>query len=88
MKLRVKPLQRKDAGRGLASIDRDAMADIGIRSPAGFRCPPSTRHPTVGAVHHRPSIQQSSQTEIRAIIELSFERAPMSTHVMGTSRRQ
>ncbi len=32
MRLRVKPMQRKDSGSGLASIDRDAMADLGVDS--------------------------------------------------------
>ncbi|MCL9812055.1 CDC48 family AAA ATPase [Natranaeroarchaeum aerophilus] len=32
MKLRVKPLKQKDAGRGLAAIDRTAMAALGIEN--------------------------------------------------------
>ncbi|WP_290811811.1 AAA family ATPase, partial [Halovivax sp.] len=32
MKLTVKPLKRKDTGRGLASIDREAMANLGVSS--------------------------------------------------------
>ena len=32
MRLRVKPLKRKDAGSGLAGIDREAMADLGVSS--------------------------------------------------------
>ncbi len=32
MDLIVKPLKRKDTGRGLASIDREAMADLGVAS--------------------------------------------------------
>ena len=30
MKLRVKPIKRKDAGRGLAAIDRSAMTDLDV----------------------------------------------------------
>ncbi|GAB3665131.1 CDC48 family AAA ATPase [Halopiger thermotolerans] len=32
MRLRVKPLKRKDAGRGLAAIDRDRMDELGVSS--------------------------------------------------------
>ncbi len=32
MRLRVKPLKRKDAGSGLASIDRATMAELGVES--------------------------------------------------------
>ncbi len=32
MQLRVKPLKRKDAGSGLASIDREAMDELGVSS--------------------------------------------------------
>ncbi|TYL35914.1 AAA family ATPase [Natronococcus pandeyae] len=32
MRLRVKPLKRKDAGSGLASIDREAMRELGVSS--------------------------------------------------------
>ncbi|TQQ82549.1 AAA family ATPase [Halonotius terrestris] len=30
MKLRVKPLDRENAGKGIATIDREAMADLGV----------------------------------------------------------
>ncbi|QLK25561.1 CDC48 family AAA ATPase [Natrinema zhouii] len=32
MRLRVKPLKRKDAGSGLAAIDREMMAELGVSS--------------------------------------------------------
>ena len=32
MKLTVKPLKQKDAGRGLAAIDRAAMADLDLEN--------------------------------------------------------
>ncbi|MFD1564116.1 CDC48 family AAA ATPase [Haloarchaeobius amylolyticus] len=32
MRLRVKPLKRKDAGSGLAAIDRETMAELGVSS--------------------------------------------------------
>ena len=32
MKLRVKPLDRKNAGKGIATIDREAMADLGVEN--------------------------------------------------------
>lgn len=32
MQLRVKPLKRKDAGSGLAAIDREAIQELGVTS--------------------------------------------------------
>ena len=32
MKLTVKPLKQKDAGRGLAAIDRAAMEELGLEN--------------------------------------------------------
>mgnify|MGYP006310211895 CR=1 FL=1 len=32
MRLTVKPLKQKDAGRGLAAVDRAAMAELGLEN--------------------------------------------------------
>ncbi|ADB59904.1 hypothetical protein Htur_1010 [Haloterrigena turkmenica DSM 5511] len=41
MRLHVRPLKRKDAGSGLAAIDRDALEEVSPESTAEFEGGPS-----------------------------------------------
>jgi len=49
MKLTVKPLKQKDAGRGLAAVDRAAMGELGLQNGDYVRLG-SQSNPTVARV--------------------------------------